>query len=235
MQQFVLAPLDAPTLIMIAETAAAKGRPASALNALGQAAAAAPASAEMLKIAVLYTRLGRKDRARDLVGAVLGQTPQGHWRRPILALVAGSARERQEARTQLEHTPVTASDFWPMRRIGFTLQALGHYPEAFLLLEKLIAKRPSQAALWNDRGVLNFLLGRPEQAEEDLKKAIRLKPGLLDAAVTLGGIWTAAGRCREADSLYARALAQPMSWENRPVHRLIETERAKLNCPPDPR
>jgi tetratricopeptide (TPR) repeat protein len=71
-----------------------------------------------------------------------------------------------------------------------------------------LVSRPNDAALNFGAGIAAHLLGRADEAERSLKRALELNPRLADAAKLLGEIEYSAGYLDDAIRLYEQALAQ---------------------------
>jgi len=88
-------------------------------------------------------------------------------------------------------------------------QRLGAYDRALPLLSDAIKKRPGEASLYNDRGVILRFLKRDEAAKEDFIKALRLSPADISASLNLAGLYAAQGNKPEAIALYTKLLGLP--------------------------
>lgn len=96
-------------------------------------------------------------------------------------------------------------------------RAAGRFPEAVVVLDKLIAADPAGAdwAIYYERGTSLDRAGRWPEAEKDLQKALALRPDQPDVLNYLGYSWVTRGeRLQQAVTMLQKAyLAQPNSGE----------------------
>jgi tetratricopeptide (TPR) repeat protein len=77
--------------------------------------------------------------------------------------------------------------------------------------------------------VVKALLGRKEEAIADLREAVRLEPGLLEAYVSLGSLLAGSGRREEAREAYRLGLRRcGASAADKGMRRVLEAELARL-------
>jgi len=93
----------------------------------------------------------------------------------------------------------------------------GDYDEAIALLEKVIEKSPGVTAPYVDIAMAYRRTGRPEQAEKNLKAALKLFPGQPVALNEYGLLCRESGRFKEARAMYEKAIAG--FGEYYPAHR----------------
>ena len=93
---------------------------------------------------------------------------------------------------------------------AYALQQKGHYRKALKIFDGLLRRYPQLPEVFNDRGVMETLLGYSTKAAHDFKHAIKINKTYLPAYLSLGYLYTKEGRLQLARAVYARAL------ENRP-------------------
>jgi tetratricopeptide (TPR) repeat protein len=81
------------------------------------------------------------------------------------------------------------------------------YSQAIDLLKKVIDQSPGVTAPYIDIAIAYERIGKPEQAEEDLKTALKLFPGHPVACNEYGLLCRKAGRFAEARAIYEEAIA----------------------------
>ncbi|MEI9890210.1 MAG: tetratricopeptide repeat protein [Caulobacteraceae bacterium] len=220
---------------------------APALPTLRQGAAQAlTAAAEMSLIekrftdGQMYLRLAirldpQENEAWVFLGDILAQTDDHDAARAAYGRVPASspdwvdARERIIASYQNEGDVDTALKMAedlvkiaPGDRDALMVQAdlyraAGRFPEAVVVLDKLIAADPAGAdwAIYYERGTSLDRAGHWPEAEKDLQKALALRPDQPDVLNYLGYSWVTRGeRLPQAITMLQKAyLAQPNSGE----------------------
>jgi len=91
------------------------------------------------------------------------------------------------------------------------------YGQAVDLLEKVIGQSPGVTAPYIDIAIAYQHIGKPEQAEENLKAALRLVPDHPVASNEYGLLCRKAGRFSDARAIYEKAIARFPDYY--PVHR----------------
>lgn len=95
-------------------------------------------------------------------------------------------------------------------------QSAGRLAEAADLWGRIAAVARGSAEVRFNLGAALLGLERHEEAEQALREAIRLKPGMTAAVHRLGNLCQATGRWNEAERLYGEALRQdPQLWRAR--------------------
>jgi Tfp pilus assembly protein PilF len=92
-----------------------------------------------------------------------------------------------------------------------------NYGRAAELLEKVVAQSPGVTAPYIDLAIAYRHLGRPEQAEAQLKTALELVPGHPVACNEYGLLYRKTGRFAEARAMYETSLARFPDYY--PMHR----------------
>jgi Flp pilus assembly protein TadD len=91
------------------------------------------------------------------------------------------------------------------------------YGRAIDLLEKVIGQSPGNSAPYIDVAIAYQRIGKPEQAEEHLKSALKLFPEHPVACNEYGLLYRKTGRFAEARAIYEKALARFPDYY--PLHR----------------
>jgi Tfp pilus assembly protein PilF len=91
------------------------------------------------------------------------------------------------------------------------------YGQAVDLLEKVIEQSPGVTAPYIDIAIAYQHIGKPEQAEENLKAALRLVPDHPVASNEYGLLCRKTGRFADARAIYEKAIARFPDYY--PVHR----------------
>jgi Flp pilus assembly protein TadD len=91
------------------------------------------------------------------------------------------------------------------------------YGHAIELLEKVIERSPGNSAPYIDVAIAYQRIGKPEQAEEHLKSALKLFPEHPVACNEYGLLYRKTGRFTEARAIYEKALARFPDYY--PLHR----------------
>lgn len=97
----------------------------------------------------------------------------------------------------------------------------GDYQEAIALLTQLIRHNPTNAADYNNRGLIYFQSGQREKALADYNRALALDPELDSAYNNRGSYYAALGQLAEALTDYETALdlnpANVRTWINQAI------------------
>ncbi|MBI5240263.1 MAG: tetratricopeptide repeat protein [Elusimicrobia bacterium] len=220
---------DADYLLAWAESEVRSGRRPQALRLLGALGRLRTDGTQTLRLAELHRALDGFDAALRILG---GARRRGPAQAAALLNWAGDAQrdgrpDRAARALRLAQTlglqgvqacraaqlrrelPEGGSAADETHRRALAYQRAGDHRRALALLDGLLRERPAQARWLSDRGVIKSILGRREDAARDLEAALRLDPGLLPAAMSLGALYAASGRKADAARLYERALAQP--------------------------
>ena len=91
---------------------------------------------------------------------------------------------------------------------GFQALQAGDAEHARSIFQQALASRPNDDMLNFGAGVASHMLGREDEAQLSLKRAIQLNPRLTDAAKLLGDIEYSVGNLEEAIASYERVAAQ---------------------------
>ncbi|MFT5501899.1 MAG: Tfp pilus assembly protein PilF, partial [Woeseiaceae bacterium] len=82
----------------------------------------------------------------------------------------------------------------------------GKLQEALLHGEAMAERYPNEPTTANLLGAINLGLGRPEQAADSYRRALKIKPDLAETHSNLGDVLRISGRTEEAAASYQRAL-----------------------------
>lgn len=217
----------AGTLVKLAEGAKKRGKRRTALLALAASRVVHRGIKDRRLAALNYLDLGEPARARRLLERLVRERPSDPRLWTALGQAALAAGDPKGASPALERAAGLDPNPEETGRIAALLQEMGEFDRALVLLDRMLARRPDDARLLSDRGVLKALSGKPDEAAKDLREAIKLEPSLLSAYLTLGGVHAAAGRRTAALKVYDEALNAPGPAEA-PIRRMIAEERAKL-------
>ena len=123
----------------------------------------------------------------------------------------------------------SARDEQDFRQIAIEYQNLGAYEQALGILERLVKKRPSDAALVADLGVCEYLSGRRDDSIRDLRSVIRLDSSFLPAYLSLGSIYERERRYEKALLTYndAKAFESP---GNKEMARILDQSRRRVEA-----
>lgn len=226
-------PGDAELLVERAESAARNGRTDAARRALAEAEKLDPRRDTRRWMAKLYSRLGDHARAaavlRKLEGA-LGRDPGFliEYARALGKSGDRAAGEKALSRARgLRPSPVQA------RSAALLYQEWGLHGPAIELLTPLVRDKALGAQALGDRGLCEFLRGKPGQAVKDLEAAIERDSGLLSAYLTLGAVYASMGRPSDERRAYERGAAVPPREGELSNHRLLldNLEKSRKTSP----
>jgi Flp pilus assembly protein TadD len=176
----------------------------------------------------LQIRIVRRLKARTYAGAAVLAT--------VLSVLAGCATDgKAKAPAPVAHEPSVAR--LEDGREGFIITEVPHMDEvsrkdfnqavamlkdqnngqAIELLEKVIAQSPGISAPYIDIAIAYQRIGKPEQAEEHLKTALKLFPEHPVASNEYGLLYRKTGRFAEARVFYEKAISRFPGYY--PLHR----------------
>jgi predicted Zn-dependent protease len=159
----------------------------------------------------------------------------------VLSVLAGCATDGKVKPAEVSQKPPVAKGSSVMRledgREGFIITEVPKMDEAFLndfkqavdmlkdqkydqaidLLKKVIEQSPGVTAPYIDIAIAYQHLGKPEQAEEHLKAALRLVPDHPVASNEYGLLCRKAGRFADARAIYEKAIVSFPDYY--PLHR----------------
>jgi tetratricopeptide (TPR) repeat protein len=162
-------------------------------------------------VRALLGRARVKERLFDFAAAVqdyreaLRHQPDHDEARARLAATLLISDRPEEALAEYEHLRRRAGDT-PEVLLGLARcrRQQGKLEEALGLLDRLLGRAPDDAAALAERGKVALELGRPGQAEPDLRRAVRLAPHNREAQHNLYQCLRLAGRRKEAEAALAR-------------------------------
>ncbi len=98
--------------------------------------------------------------------------------------------------------------------LALTYQDRGRYRAALEILNWGVRHDPANAELYNDRGVIESLMGLNNMAAQDMDRAIKTDPDNIEAYLTLGAIDEGRGEKGKAMSVYQQALLRASKIPN---------------------
>lgn len=185
------------------------GRPAQALEAIGNAIAKAPANAAYyLSLDQVFRSLGQLPQLQDSYRRLLERDPGNVDARLRLAhalrddgqLPAALATYLDVLGTQPNHAEAYSN-------LGDTLKLMGQYAEAESCYRQALALRPAFAEVHNNLGSLYQAQDRWDLSGAEFDAAIALQPGLAAAHYNLGVTHQHGGHFQQAANCYLRAVA----------------------------
>ena len=181
-----------------------------ALAAALAASLTAPTPESLRAVAAEYRRVGVMDRAHGALERALELRPMDPLTHDALArlwrdeglphLALGDAHRA----VHYSHGSAEARN-----TLGTVLQALGRHRAAVAEFTAVVAKRPDAAYGWNNLCYASIANGRPAEATEACKRALRLSPGFAAAQNNLGLARAQAGDYQGAAAAFGLAGNSP--------------------------
>jgi tetratricopeptide (TPR) repeat protein len=216
--------------IDLAQLAKGSGKESCGRRALERAESAGVEGSVAAKLARAYAEAGLPSRGLALARKAVssGRLPARAWLDAAhAARVGGDRALASEAMERARKAGCTSRE--DKEESSLQYQELGEHGKALELLDGLIREEPGSGRLRSDRGVVKALLGRKEEAIADLREAVRLEPGLLEAYVSLGSLLAGSGRREEAREAYRLGLRRcGASAADKGMRRVLEAELARL-------
>ncbi len=200
------------------------------LRGMQKAGAQYAETAFQLEIVSAHIEAGEKKKAVRMLDLISKANPLYRFEKRIITLYASACefeKTYQELIKFLKKYPKDKSVIKELRYIGYKYQKAGRYQSALNLFDRLVHANPSDEHLLNDRGVVYALMGKDEQAINDLGRGIEINPRFLPAYLTLGGIYVSKGKIQQAYKIYDKALHQKGVSKGE-ILRLIKQEHDKL-------
>jgi len=170
--------------------------------------------AQRRRAAGLFGELGRHALSREILRALVSESPGDISVRLEEAEAAARAGDRPRSRRLLCSALASRPRKDDVRRAALVFQVLGDFSEAVELLTPLTEDPRLRGDALKDRGICRHLGGDPAGAVADLEAALRFEPGLVSACISLGSVHESAGRFAEAAKAYRRGLgAAPRAGE----------------------
>jgi tetratricopeptide (TPR) repeat protein len=192
---------------------------------------AAPENEDPRAAALRAFQAGELEQASRLCREWLAAHPDDAATTHLLGMVQVTGAQRLEAQGRPEHGDVYARALdtllraeslaagQPLSGLDFAVAHIlirdGRYADAELRLERALAGSPGNAALLARRGQLRLLLGRLDDAAEDLSSAVEAAPLDFNSRVLYGEVLFRTGRAEDA---------RLTLWE---FHELCESGRAE--------
>ena len=216
-------------LLDLARAAVQCGDRAAALDAATRALSPAEADPSVRRsVAGIFEDLN-DCRAVGLYRALLaaGERNPGD----LMGLARSAARCGDRAALDAAaRSAATSGDRDVLRRIAVAYQEAGAFKESLAVDDRLLVLFPKDAAVWSDKGVVQFLSGSSSDSARSLETALRLDPGLARAYLTLGTVYSAEKLYDEALRVYERvppAADAEILREAAQARLSIEKSRAK--------
>jgi tetratricopeptide (TPR) repeat protein len=154
----------------------------------------------------LEQRLGHFTEAAADYRCVVSLQPEDDWGRLCLGEILLFLRQPDSAAEQFEYLAGRLDDN-PAVLLGLArcYRDQGRQEKAADILTQLAAQHPREGAVWTDRGMLALQMGQPAQAEEFLRRAVRLQPFDYSATYSLGQCLEQRGQAAEARTWRTRA------------------------------
>jgi len=205
------------------------GNAAEARAERNQAAAVAPATAlDHFEAALEDYRAERWEAASTACEEALVRRPGHFWALYVKARCNLRAQRWGEAKVGLDVCLGRHPEYlWLLPLRGVAHGGLKEYPAAesdFARALTASTDPPSQAAALTNRSYLRLMQGRRDDAEGDLRQAIKLQPNVYPGYVTLARIRDERGDRAEAVKLLDRAL------ELSPENSALYYQRARLHA-----
>lgn len=169
-------PADADLRLDRASLAAEAGDREGALRLLGEARALSPGLQARHRLALLYQDLGDEERAREIMDALLRDSPTAPRPRIDRASHAARVGDRATALAYLAEARRMNPSLEERRLMVSLHQGLGDYEAARSLLEGLIAAAPGDPGLLVDRAALALRTEDRGAARLALAAALALDP-----------------------------------------------------------
>ena len=198
------------------------------------------------RVSFAYRDLGRFDRALNVLKRSEPNRPEDI--RSFMDL-AVRAEQSNQPKTALESLAAAEGSIGPgnaaaarasdgnldddvAHRLAGLYQENRDYVRALKVVNLRVRARPGDARWRNDRGVLRWLMGDRDGAAADLRSAIALDPGLLEAYLSLGSLNASRNRRREALEILQKGLARPRTKDDEEIARRIRAERERILSAP---
>jgi arylsulfatase A-like enzyme/Flp pilus assembly protein TadD len=196
------------------------GRPAEAIELLGEAESASTKAA----LAEAFLASSRFDEARALLEEALALEPENTRALALLGPVYGRAGELPRAARTLEKAIALGETSPDIRRnLALVYLQQGKLPQAVAELQKASQDAPSDASIWFSLGNA-FLRGRNGgRAAEAFERALALRPDWPEAIFNLALAYQSGGQSRRAADAYRRFLSSGGSKD--PERRAEAEER----------
>jgi tetratricopeptide (TPR) repeat protein len=182
------------------------------------------------RIADFDLQLGDAPRAVTILKRLLETSPADPALAIDLALAALRTGDRTLARNSLTAAEALAPGDDERHRAALAWQELKEYGRAAAILDGLVLRHPRKAAYFSDRGLCRYLGGARAAAIADLKRALRLDPGLMPAYLTLGSVYVQEKRDDDAVALYDKALARGEAAADPRLRALLVESRDALRA-----
>jgi tetratricopeptide (TPR) repeat protein len=211
-----------------AQTLVRQNRPEAARASLEKAQGLRARQETLLNIAKLWLSMKDYRRSSEVIERLMRENPRDPEYPMAAAEAALGAGRRDSALRSLALARGLSPSDDQQRRLSFLYQQAGDFGHALEILRALAQRRPADAGVLKDKGICEYQDGLLDAAAESLKAAISLDPGLLEAYLSLGTLYSGQGRRDQALAVYDQALARTPRPDQAAVRPLIVQSRADL-------
>lgn len=157
----------------------------------------------------LLTRAGMVDASLSLLSQALDELPDStslRYSRSMLSEQMDDLEQMEaDLRAILEREPDNAT---AMNALGYTLtDRTDRHEEAYQLIQRALELQPGEPAILDSMGWVLYHLGKPEEAEDYLRRAYTAMPDP-EVAAHLGEVLWSLGRHEEARGIWQAGLLQ---------------------------
>ncbi len=215
-----IAPGHLPAMVYLAETYKQQKRYPEALTLARRVAASTNPErnkAIYLLMADLYVAMGKSQEGVADVSQYLTRSNGESDFHSALGILKGASGDpvgaEAEFRKALSLDPATQE---PIGYLSYIFQTQGNVSKLVPILEAALAKENQSAFHHNWLGLVRNAMGKPQEAEQEFRKALQFDPEQDEALVNLGTLYARQQKFDEAIPLLSRALKQdPKNLEAR--------------------
>jgi tetratricopeptide (TPR) repeat protein len=180
-------------------------------NRVGRGGSPDDRAADEAKAAI---EAGRLDEAEQLARGVLARRQNHRGALHALGVVLLARSKPAEAAALLETAARDSKDPVIETHLAMALRQTGRAADALIWLERATARQPAFATAFHEHGLLLDSLNRFEEAEDTLRKGLKLFPGDPETWCTLGRVLLIRGDRDGAQRAFARALVERPAYPN---------------------
>ncbi len=196
--------------LALARLLSATGRPAEAIELLGEAGSASMKAA----LAEAHLGSGRYDEARVLLEEALKLEPENARALALLGPVYGRAGELPMAAKTLEKAIALGETSPEIRRnLALVYMQQGKLQRGVAELQKASAAAPSDASIWFTLGNAYLRSKNGGRAAEAFERALELRPDWPEATFNLALAYQSGGQPKKAADAYRRFLSSEGSTD----------------------
>jgi tetratricopeptide (TPR) repeat protein len=177
-------------------------------------------------LGLAYGLAGQDAQAIECYGKVLKAKPDLYEGQVNLGQLLLKSATYDEAELWLDRAHSTKPAEWkPAFLLAQCMLAQGKLPEAEARFREAVTINPQSSDSWRGLARTESLQKHPQEALDAMQKAVQVEPGNQDFVLELAGMYEAAGKTKEAISLYEKVPADPAARE-RLGNLLIEDNRS---------